>query len=90
MFLEDALKVLGIDNMSIVYRNLERLGVKKEDIPLKPAEFTKALRIIFGQGATILEMQIICSISARTGKTYGKDMTLVQVLESLNKASQAS
>lgn len=90
LFLEDALKVLGIENMSIVYNNLERLGVKKEDIPSKPVEFGKALRIIFGQGALILEMQIISSIAAKTGRTYESDMTLVQVLESLKKTSEAN
>jgi hypothetical protein len=53
--LEDVLKDLGVDNLSVLYYHLEKLGVKKHEIPDKPAEFSNALRVIFGQAATILE-----------------------------------
>jgi hypothetical protein len=81
--MEDLLTVLGAENMSILYHHLERLGVKRNEIAVKPAEFSKALKVIFGQAASILEAQIVSSIASRTGHNYGANVTLVEALERL-------
>lgn len=86
--MEDLLTVLGEENMSILYHHLERLGVKRNEIVDKPAEFSKALRVIFGQAASILEAQIVSSIASRTGHNYGPNVTLVEALAQL-KAEEA-
>ncbi len=86
--MEDLLSVLGEENMSILYHHLERLGVKRTEIADKPAEFSKALRVIFGQAASILEAQIVSSIASRTGHNYGPNVTLVEALTRL-KAEEA-
>ena len=88
--LQEVLEVLGMDNLSILYRHLERLGVKKEQIPDHPEEFSKALRVIFGQGATILERQIISSIAMKTGVLYRPTDNLVDVLRRLQCNSAAN
>ena len=64
--LEDVLNVLGVDNMAVLYHHLEKMGVKRNEIADKPVEFSNALRTIFGQAASILESQIISTISSKT------------------------
>ncbi len=86
--MEDLLTVLGEENMSILYHHLERLGVKRNEISDKPDEFSKALRVIFGQAASILEAQIVSSIASRTGQSFGPRVTLVEALARL-KAEEA-
>lgn len=81
--LEDVLRVIGIENVAILYHHLERLGVRKEEIAEKPAEFSKALRVIFGQGATILEKQMISSIATRTGESFDPSASLPEALRRL-------
>ncbi|MGH9991563.1 MAG: hypothetical protein ACREBU_08480 [Nitrososphaera sp.] len=81
--LEEVLQVLGSENLPVLYHHLERLGVKKNEIADKPEEFSKALKSIFGQGAAILESQIVSSISSKVGLDYGTNMTLSQVLSKL-------
>lgn len=85
--LEDVLRVLGLDNMSILYYHLEKLGVRKEEIIDKPAEFSKALRVIFGQGASVLEKQMISSIALRTGQTFEPSITLAEAMLRLKNAA---
>jgi hypothetical protein len=85
--LEDVLKDLGVDNLSVLYYHLEKLGVKKHEIPDKPAEFSNALRVIFGQAATILERQIVSNIAIKNGGDYDKKNTLAEALRSLKKES---
>lgn len=87
--LDDVLKVLGTENLSVLYYHLERLGVRREEIADKPAEFSNALRMIFGQAASILESQIVSSIASKTGQVYGVNVTLAQALEELkNQATR--
>ncbi|MCI0557159.1 MAG: hypothetical protein MN733_01595 [Nitrososphaera sp.] len=88
--LEDVLKVLGTENLSVLYYHLERLGVKKNEIADKPAEFSKALKVIFGQAASILEGQIVSSLAAKTGKKYAANITLEQALNELRGSSHAA
>lgn len=88
--LEEVLVVLGIDNLSILYRQLEKLGLKKEEIFDRPVEFSKALRVIFGQGATILERQIISSLASKTGTLYSPSESLADVLRRVKTSAAAN
>lgn len=88
--LEDVLKVLGIDNMAVLYVHLEKLGVKRNEVADKPVEFSNALRTIFGQAASILERQIISTIASRTGGTYGQKTTLAEALQKLKQEASAN
>lgn len=87
--IEEVLGVLGMNTLSILYRQLEKLGIKKEEILDRPIEFSNALRLLFGQGATILERQIISSLALRTGALYGPNDGLVEVLRRLNSSAAA-
>jgi len=82
--LEEVLGVLGAENLSVLYYHLERLGVKRSEIVDKPAEFSKALKVIFGQAATILESQIVSCIASKTGQDAA-NLTLTQALEQLKE-----
>lgn len=88
--LEDVLKVLGVDNMAVLYAHLEKLGVKRNEVADKPVEFSNALRTIFGQAAAILERQIISTIASRTGGTYGQKTTLAEALQKLKQEASAN
>lgn len=88
--LEDVLKVLGVDNMAVLYVHLEKLGVKRNEVANKPVEFSAALRTIFGQAASILERQIISTIASRTGGTYGQKTTLAEALQKLKQEASAN
>lgn len=88
--LEDVLKVLGVDNMAVLYVHLEKLGVKRSEVADKPVEFSNALRTIFGQAASILERQIISTIASRTGGTYGQKTTLAEALQKLKQEASAN
>jgi hypothetical protein len=88
--LEDVLKVLGVDNMAVLYVHLEKLGVKRNEVADKPVEFSNALRTIFGQAASILERQIISSIASRTGGVYGEKITLAEALRKLKQEANAN
>lgn len=88
--LEEVLNVLGVDNMSVLYYHLEKMGVKRNEIADKPVEFSNALRSIFGQAATILESQIISTINSRTGSGQGKRITLAEALQKLKSESSAN
>lgn len=87
--LEEVLKVLGVDNVSVLYYHLEKMGVKRDEIANKPVEFSNALRTIFGQAATILERQIISTIASRTGD-HGKKITLADALQKLKSETDAN
>lgn len=88
--LEEVLKVLGVDNMAVLYVHLEKLGVKRNEVADKPVEFSNALRTIFGQAASILERQIISTIASRTGGTYGQKTTLAEALQKLKQEASAN
>ncbi|MGI0025365.1 MAG: hypothetical protein ACREA4_09505 [Nitrososphaera sp.] len=88
--LEEVLKVLGVDNMAVLYVHLEKLGVKRNEVADKPVEFSNALRTIFGQGASILERQIISAIASRSGGTYGQKTSLADALQKLKQDANAS
>ena len=81
--MEDVLKVLGIDNVSILYSQLQRLGVRPDEIIDRPSDFSNALRTIFGQGAAILEKQIISLILSKTARPYEKVLTLSEAFNLL-------
>ncbi len=81
--MEDVLKVLGIDNVSILYTQMQRLGIKPDEIIDRPSEFSNALRTIFGQGAAILEKQIISLILSKTSQPYGNAVTLADAFQLL-------
>jgi hypothetical protein len=81
--IEDVLKVLGIDNVSILYSQLQRLGISPDEIIDRPSEFSSALRTIFGQGAAILEKQIISLILSKTTRPYGNAITLSEAFQLL-------
>ncbi len=85
--LDEVLKVLGSDNLPVLYYHLERLGVKKNEIADKPEEFSNALRQIFGQAASFLEGQIVSSISSKLGLDHDTHTTLAQVLSKLKQGA---
>lgn len=88
--IEEVLGILGVENLSVLYYHLEKLGVKRSEIPNKPAEFSSALRTIFGQAGTILESQIISNIIARLGEDHDRKITLAEALGSLKRQSSAN
>jgi hypothetical protein len=88
--LEEVLTAMGVDNISVLYYHLEKLGVKRNEIPDKPMEFSNALRVIFGQAASILEMQIVSMISSRIGEKLEQKITLAEALQKLKAERNAT
>ena len=58
--IECILSVLGAASKQKVYSFLEnQCGLKKDEIPLRPAEFDEAIEKIFGKASKMLELKII-------------------------------
>jgi hypothetical protein len=57
---DDGLSLLGDHSKQVLYSYLEKTSkIKKQDIPEKIEEFTNAVERIFGEGARLLEIEIM-------------------------------
>lgn len=57
---DDSLACIGKSVGPVIYYNLEKDLVKKEDIPVKTERFSACLKMIFGEGvAYLIEMSIV-------------------------------
>lgn len=57
---DESLSSLGSSAKQAIYYHLENLfNIKKEEIPLKIEEFSIAIEDIFGEGAKLLEIQMM-------------------------------
>jgi hypothetical protein len=65
---EESLSTLGETPKQAVYYHLrEAFRIERQEIPDKIDEFAFAIERIFGQGAKILEIQIMKSLHEKTG-----------------------
>lgn len=68
---DEGLSSLGDSQKQAVYFCLEEtFAVKKQDIPNKIEEFVNAIEKIFGNGAKILEIQIMRHLYERVGPDF--------------------
>jgi hypothetical protein len=68
---DDALSSLSDSVKQMVYFHLERsFHIKREDIPCKFEEFTRAIESIFGVGADWIEVLIMKRIHKKVGGVY--------------------
>ena len=66
-----ALSLLGDSSKQAIYFYLEQnFTLKKQDIPNKIEEFTRAIEEIFGHGAKILEIEIIKHLYVKVGSDF--------------------
>ncbi len=78
--IDKGLSVLGESGRRALYFHIEsKFGVTKDDIPEKPQEFVSALRTLFGEGATILEVAIAREIRSNIFRL--SDRGLIEVAE---------
>ncbi len=69
--IDEGLSLLGETAKQAVYFHLEKtFKINRQDIPHKIEEFTDALEKIFGDGAKILEIQIMKCIYKKVGFTF--------------------
>ena len=62
---ERGLSSLGESTRQSIYWHIEHeYGLKHEQIPGRPKEFTKALKTLFGPGASSLERMIVREINS--------------------------
>ncbi len=67
---EESLSTLGETPKQAIYYHLqESFSIRKHEIPDKIDEFTFAIEKIFGEGARLLEIQIMKSLHEKTGDT---------------------
>lgn len=68
---DKALSSLGDSSKQAIYFCLKKeFAIAKEDIPTKIEEFTNALEIIFGQGAKVIEIQIMKQLHEKVGYDF--------------------
>jgi hypothetical protein len=69
--IDEALSSLGDSVKQAIYFHLEKtFNLKKQEIPDKIEEFTKALEEIFGLGAKLLEIRIIKDFYEKDGQMF--------------------
>jgi len=68
---DEALSSLGDSSKQAIYFYLEEtFKINRQNIPNKIEEFTNAIEKIFGQGAKILELQIIKHLYEKVGRDF--------------------
>ena len=69
--IDESLSSLGGSAKQAIYYHLEKsFKIKKMEIPLKIEEFTIALEEIFGDGAKLLEIQMMKRLHEKTENTF--------------------
>jgi len=69
--IDETLSSLGDSSKRAIYFYLERnFSIEKQDIPNKIEEFTNAIENIFGNGAKILEIQIMKRLYKNVGRNF--------------------
>jgi hypothetical protein len=65
---EESLSTLGEAPKQAIYHHLqESFNIRRQEIPDKTYEFTCAIEKMFGEGAKLLEIQIMKSLHEKTG-----------------------
>jgi hypothetical protein len=60
------MSMLGESGKKAVYWQMEkRFGLKHEEIPARPTEFSRTLESLFGSGAIVIQKLIVSEIVAR-------------------------
>lgn len=68
---DETLSSLGDSSKRAIYFYLERnFSIKKQDIPDRIEEFTEAIEKLFGNGAKILEIQIMKHLYENLGRDF--------------------
>ena len=69
--IDEGLSVLGEESKQALYFHLEKtFKMNRQDIPYRIEEFTDAVEKIFGEGARILEIQIMKCLFKKVGYTF--------------------
>lgn len=85
--IDAGLNALGTNVRFPVYWYLENaFGLRRADIPRKPRAMRRALRIMFRQGASVIE----ASIAAEVRKTFGLRSSSRQLEDLFKEASSVA
>ena len=79
---DEVLEALGKSEARIFISYLARdLGLKKKEIPRKPEQFSKGLKLVFGEkAASVLETAIVQKLLASLGIDRKTKLTLARVI----------
>jgi hypothetical protein len=79
---DEVLETLGKSEAQIFISYLARsLGLKKKEIPRKPEQFSKGLKLVFGEkAASVLETAIVRKLLASLGIDRKTKLTLARVI----------
>ena len=89
---DEALETLGNSGKQALIHYLETdVGLKEEDIPLKPELFRKELNRILGeQGADFLEAEIVKKLQTSLGLDAKSKMTLAKTIATIRGLEKLS
>jgi hypothetical protein len=69
--IDEGLSSLGDSSKLAIYFHLEKtFDIKKHDIPHRIDEFISTIEAIFGQGAKLLQIQIMKNLHKKLGNTF--------------------
>ena len=89
--IDEGLSVIGESAKKVVYTYLEKtFKMNRLDIPHRIEEFTRAIESIFGNGAKILEIQIMKSLFKKVGHTVKqysgqKNLTFIEYIAAIKR-----
>jgi len=64
--IDEGMSLLGESGMKAVYWQMEKnFGLKHEEIPIRPEDFTSTLDMLFGSGAAVIRKMIVSEIAKR-------------------------
>lgn len=88
---EESLSTLGETSKQAVYYHLqESFNIRKQEIPDKTYEFAFAIEKMFGEGAKLLEIQIMKNLHKKTDGTpkhyySGEELSFTEYLRALQE-----
>lgn len=84
--IEEALRYLGPDWLSIFFYHLASLGVQKQEIADKPEQFVEALDKVLGSASGLVRMQILKAIESNQ-ELFGTSSTIAKFKAKITEMS---
>jgi CheY-like chemotaxis protein len=84
--IEEALRYLGPDWMSIFFYHLASLGIQKQEIADKPEQFVEALDKVLGSASALVKMQILQAIES-SQEVIGTSTTITEFKAKISEMS---
>ena len=87
--IDEALRYLGPDWLSIFFYHLANLGVQKHEIADKPEQFVEALDKVLGSASSLIKMQILKAIESNK-EVFGTSSTIAKFKAKISEMSSVT